>query len=89
MMMNEDLVSRGSVVAGAAWLVVAGLLAAAWLVMLLSPSRGVALLLAATACASSAVAAVLQMRTYVVRICVVIRSTANLAPERPRVVDTR
>lgn len=74
--MHEDYFLTCKVWAVAAWTVVAGLLMAAWVVMILDPGDWrLAVLLLETACVGSAVACVLHVRSYVVRVCAVIRAS--------------
>lgn len=74
--MHEDYFLSCKVFAFAAWTVVAGLLMAAWIVMLLDPGDWrLAVLLLETACVGSAVACVLHVRSYVIRVCAVIRAS--------------
>lgn len=61
-----------------AWALVVGLLFAAWWIALLLPEQWVvAGMLAATACASSAMAATLQIRCYMVRTCNLVRTLSE------------
>lgn len=78
-MNDEASVTKTGVAAGAAWAVVAGLLIAAWSVAVWSEGHWlVAGMLAATGCASSAVAATLQIRTYACRLSRLFRIAAGL-----------
>lgn len=80
--MTEDgLVSKWNVAAGVLWIVVGGLMSAAWVVFLLSDLWKVAGMLALTACATGGTAAVLHVRGYFARICRLIRVTSGL-PDR-------
>lgn len=75
--MNENYYPRCRVWAYAAWMVVAALLAAAWLVMLLDwHDWRIAGLLAFSACTGSAVAATLHIRSFMVRVCSLVRAAS-------------
>lgn len=83
--MHEGSVSVPKLVATAWWLVVAGLLIAAWVTFAIGPEHPWQML-GLTACVASAVAAVAQVRCYAVRITNVIRLANGLdaasKPER-------
>lgn len=66
--MNDGVIDVSKVIAGCLWVWALCLLAAAWIVAWQGPSL-VAGLLAATACASSAVAATAQIRVYSMAVC--------------------
>lgn len=71
--------STCGVIAGALWAVVAGLLLAAWTVALVwSDHWRVAGMLAATGCATSALAATLHIKTYACRVSRLIRVANGL-----------
>lgn len=77
--MIDEYVNKGQVTANAVWSVVAGLIAAAWAVVLMAPDHLViGGMLAATACALSAFAAVLHIRCYVVRLAGLVRATSSI-----------
>ena len=71
--------SRTGIIAGVLWAIVAGLILAAWVVMLAFGERHwmTAALLALTGCALSALAATLHIKTYACRVSRVIRVTAG------------
>ena len=76
--MHEGMISTGKVFAGVLWTWVGGLLVAAWFVALLAPGDiEFAALLAATACASSALAAVFHIRCFFVRQSHLIRASTD------------
>jgi hypothetical protein len=75
---TEDYFLACRVWAVVAWLVMAVLMGAAWLVMTLDAGGWkVAALLAACACATSAVAATLHVRSFMVRVCALIRAAST------------
>lgn len=78
--MIEQAVDLGKLVAGAAWAVVALLIAAAWVVGLLVNWQ-IGMLLATSACALSAAAAVLHIRCFMVRVLALIRATSQSSDE--------
>lgn len=70
-----------AVATGMLWSAVAAFIGAAWIICLSSPDRWrLAGMLAATACATSAFAATLHVRTYIVRLCRVVRVATDLEP---------
>ncbi len=71
--MTDTLMSKGKLQAAAAWAVVGVLLTAAWVVILLTEAWLVGGMLAATGCATSALAAALMVRCYMVRMGDMIR----------------
>lgn len=75
--------------AAAGWVATAALLVAAWMAWALGGPDSIyfALLIAETACVTSAVAAVLQIRTYSARVCRLIRVTHGI--EHPRDAEVR
>lgn len=77
--MNDEYVNKGKVVMLAAWAAVVGLMGLAWTMILATPHWQVGGMLAAMACAFSAVAAALQIRCYAVRTACLIRATAGLS----------
>ncbi len=80
--MDDGSVSKGGVRAGALWVVVAALLIAAWVVILAADDYWtIAGMLAATSCATSALAATLHIKTYMCRLSRLVRLSADL--ERP------
>lgn len=82
--MNDEYVDKGKVIAYVAWAVVIGLMGIAWVVILATPHWQVGGMFAAMACASSAMAATLQIRCYAVRMMCLIRTSSGLVPERER-----
>lgn len=86
--MIDEYVNKGQVTANVVWSGVAGLILAAWAVVLLAPGHlMIGGMLAATSCALSAFAAVLHIRCYVVRLAGLVRATGSLErPESPRPV---
>lgn len=84
--MDSELVDKGKVITCVAWAVVVGLMALAWVVILLTPYWQVGGLFAAMACASSAMAATMQIRCYAVKMMCLIRVTSGFGAEehRPR-----
>lgn len=88
--MNNEYIIKGSVITGLVWLAVAALIGGAWSVMLVDPERWrIAGMLAATACATSAAAAALQVRCYAARIVALVRVGAGLDDQRPPVRAVR
>lgn len=88
--MNDEYVNKGKVLTVAAWGVVVGLMAVAWVFILATSHWRVGGMFAAMACASSAFAATMQIRCYAVRMMCLIRATARLGQvggiDRPRPV---
>lgn len=86
--MIDQYVSKEKMNAGIAWAIVVGLMTVAWGVMLLAPGHWqIAGMFAATACATSAYAAVLHLRCYAVRIAGLVRAMGSVQSEdRPRPV---
>lgn len=80
--MNDGYVSRSCIIASTLWGAVVLLLAGAWWFGLRADQPLVAQLLAATACATSAVAATAHIRCYAIRVMNLVRVTAGL--ESPR-----
>lgn len=75
--MNEGYYPQCRVWAWIAWTAVVGLLVAAWLLLLLDQDHWrVAGLLAFTACAGSAIAATLHIRSFLVRVCSLVRAAS-------------
>lgn len=80
-MSNGGYVSWESVVTGLLWGAVIVLLGSAWVLMIADPTEWrFAGLFAASACALSAFAATLHVRTYISRLCNVVRVTNHLEP---------
>ena len=79
-MNDEPQYSRGVVLAAAGWLSTALLLLIAWVAWAVGGPENIhiVLLTSQTACALSAVAAVLHLRCYAARICRLIRVTAGM-----------
>ncbi len=71
--MTDTLMSKGKFLTVATWGVVVVLLVAAWVVILMTEAWLVGGMLAATGCATSALAAALMVRCYMVRTCNMIR----------------
>ena len=75
----EEFVSKSKVAAGVAWVMTVLLLLAGWVMVLAVPEHWmVGGMFAATACATSAVAATLHIRCYAVRLACLVRLTSNL-----------
>ena len=84
--MHEVFVSRSSLIAGALWLVVVGMLGAGWAVFAFaSGSWHLAALLAVSACVLASVAGVAQIHVSQVRICALIRAQAEVTREVERI----
>lgn len=82
--MHEDYFLSCKVFAMVAWAIVGALLTASWLVMLFDADEWqLPVMLIGSACVSSAVAAVLHIRSYVVRLCAVIRASGRGEGEMP------
>jgi len=77
-------VDKGKVITYAAWGVVIGFMALAWVVILLTPHWQVGGLFAAMSCATSALAATMQIKGYAVRMACLIRVTSGFGSETPR-----
>lgn len=79
--MHEGFVGRTTVIAICLWVLVAGLMLAAWLVITLAggDSWKIGGMLAASACATSAIAAAFQIRVYMLRTCALIRAIGTAA----------
>lgn len=86
--MIDEYVSKGQVAANVVWATVVGLMAAGWLVILLSADhKAIGGMFAATSCAVSAFAATMHMRCYVVRLAGLVRATTSVEhPGGPRPV---
>ena len=78
--MHEPFVSLAKVVAYTMWALVILLTLSAWLVWAMNPD-GPWVLLATTACASSAIAATAQMRLYCSRVCRLLRQGFDMDAE--------
>lgn len=81
--MHESTISTSRVIASTLWTWVVVLMAAAWIIILWAPQHWpTAMMLAATSCASSGIAAVMHVRCYAIRMCTLIRtsSTAGRPP---------
>lgn len=82
--MTEQYISRTRVAAVAAWLAVLGLMLSALLTLFVGNALRMGMILAAAACATSAVAATLSIKIYAMRLCALIRATHGLnGAERP------
>lgn len=87
--MNDDpRWSSWTLAAAVAWAMVAVLMAGAWLVWVMGgpDAHHPAMLLATSGCATSAVAATLQIRTFASRICRLVRVTGGLERQAPAMV---
>lgn len=83
--MIDEYVNRGNVNAGVAWAVVVALMVTGWVVILTTPHWQVGGMFAAMACASSALAAVLHIRCYAVRLAGLVRAARSIQDvEGPR-----
>lgn len=72
--------SRSGTISALLWAVVVKLIAAAWVVGLWAPESWlVAGLLASTGCATSALAATMQIRVYACRVSRLVRVTSGLS----------
>lgn len=71
--MTDDMVSRATVIASLLWGVALSLVALMWLLALLRLGEGLQRALVLTGVLSLAVAAVWQIRLYVLRLCALIR----------------
>lgn len=79
--MEEDYVSKTSVIAYTLWALVAVLMGAAWTLSLVAPDRWhTCVLLACSACGTSALAATAHIKNYAQRMCALIRATKGLMP---------
>lgn len=77
--MHDEYVNKGKVITLAAWGVVVALMLSGWVTMVATPEHWkVAGMLAATACASSALAATLHIKCYAVRLSCLMRATSGL-----------
>lgn len=72
--------NKGKVIMLMAWAVVVGLMATGWSLILWSDHLAWGGMFAAMSCATSALAATLQIRCYVVRMMCVVRATSSLEP---------
>lgn len=80
--MIDEYVNKGRVTANVVWAGVAALIVVAWGVVLFAPEHPrIGGMVAATACALSAFAAVMHIRCYVVRLACLVRASSSL--ERP------
>lgn len=81
--MDENYVSKSSVIAYCLWGMVAALMGAAWLIgVFWSEQWHYSVLLACTGCATSALAATAHIKLYAQRLCAVIRAATGLGPGR-------
>lgn len=81
--MQEQFVSRASILAFALWFLVAALLTAAWIVAIWAEAHFViAGMLAATALGLSAVAATAHMRLFACRLSRVVRASTGVGGGR-------
>lgn len=75
--MNEDYFLRCRVYAWCAWALTGALVAAAWLVAITDPGDWwLSVMLAVTGLALSAVAATLHIRSFMVRVCSLVRAAS-------------
>lgn len=74
--MNEDQYPRCLVWAWVAWVATLVLLTSAWIVMLIPDDIRLAFLLGGSGCMMSAVAATLHIRSFMVRVCSLIRAAS-------------
>lgn len=88
-MREDSSVSTYTVIAASTWVVTGLLLLAAWLAWAVGDdSTHLAILIAETACAASAVAATMQVRCYSAKVCSqlrVMRAEIRNGQEPPRV----
>jgi hypothetical protein len=77
---NDEYVNKGKVMATAAWSVVVCLMVTAWVFILVTPHTAIGGMFAATGCAVSALAAVLHIRCYAVRVMCLVRASSALGP---------
>lgn len=77
--MIDEYVNKGKVAANVLWTVVVALMVAGWVAMLLVPHHWkIGGMFAATSCATSAFAAVLHIRCYMVRLAGLVRATSSI-----------
>lgn len=75
--MNEDYFLRCRVYAWIGWAVVLALIVSAWAVMVVGVHEWrIAFLLGGSGCAMSAVAATLHIRSFMVRVCSLVRAAS-------------
>lgn len=71
--------SKSGTYSAALWGLVTAFVSAAWIVGIWAPAQWrVSGLLAATGCATSAMAATLQIRSYMIRLCGLVRAASGL-----------
>lgn len=74
--MIDEYVDKGRVKANVGWTAVVAMMAVGWAVILLAPDHWkVGGMFAASSCATSALAAVLHIRCYIVRLACLVRAT--------------
>ncbi len=78
--MNDEYVNKGQVIMLTAWAVVIGLMVIGWALILWTSHVAWGGMFAAMACATSALAATLQIRCYAVRMMCLVRATSSLGP---------
>lgn len=84
--MIDEYLNKNKVVAYVAWSTVVGLMALAWVVLIVWDAKYAAML-AATSCATSAFAATLHIRCYMTRIACLLRAPSGFeSPAGPRAV---
>lgn len=82
-MHDSSYISRHLAIAIALWTATFALIAAAWALRIVSPELWQwSALLGFTACALSAVSAVLHVKAYLVRVCNLVRNTSGLPEAR-------
>lgn len=76
--MNEDYYPRCRVWAAIAWAVTVALVVAAWAVLMSAPGHWrLGFLLGGSGCAMSAVAATVHIRSFMVRVCSLVRAASH------------
>ncbi len=82
--MNEGYVSKTKMMAIGLWVLVVLLMASGWAVILIDGNYWwLGGMLAATSCATSAIAATMQIRLYALSLCGLIRLAHGLGREQP------
>jgi hypothetical protein len=78
----EEYVNKGRVAANALWSVVVGLMVVGWAIVLLLPDHWIlGGMFGLTACATSALAATLHIRCYMVRLAGLVRAVGSIERE--------
>ena len=83
--MNEAFVSRCAVWASVFWAKSVGLLAAVWVAAAHHVGMEWVIALATTFVFTATIAATIQVRSYMVRLCAVIRATAGIEAPQAKV----